>query len=122
MTQYQKYQKQAVTALTSGEQLILLFEKACVNISKAVGCIETNDVSGAHNAIVAAEDIFNYLIETLDMEYPISHSLFSLYNFINDRLTQANIKKDKEILLEIKPLAVKLKETWREAERLSRGR
>ncbi|HAN20866.1 MAG: flagellar export chaperone FliS [Clostridiales bacterium GWF2_36_10] len=119
--QYQRYQKQSVNALTSGEQLVLLFEQACVNISKSINFIEKNDIFGAHNSIIKTENIFYYLIDNLDLTYPISANLFSLYNFITDRLVQANIKKDAKILYEVQKLTCELRDTWKEAEYLSRN-
>jgi len=121
MTQYQKYRQQSVTSLTSGEQIVLLFQQACVNIAKAIDFIESKDINGTHNSIVKTENIFNYLIDSLDMNYSISDDLFSLYNFITDRLLQANIKKDATILREVQPLVCELRDTWKEAELLSRS-
>ncbi len=120
VNQYQKYQKQSVTSLTSGEQLVLLLEKACVNIAKAITCIDSKDIAGVHNSIIKAENIYYYLIDNLDMNFTISSDLLSLYNFLIDRLIQANIKKDVDILKEIQPLAHELLETWSLAERISR--
>ena len=119
-SQYQMY-RQSITSLTSGEQLVLLLEHACVNINRAIDCIEKSDVNGAHNSIVKAENIYYYLIDSLDMRYPISSNLLSLYNFIIEQLSLANIKKDADILRGIQKLAHELKDTWKEAEHISRG-
>lgn len=120
MTQYQKYVQQSLTSLTAGEQIVLLMEKACININLAIDYIEKKDITNAHNMIVKAEDIYFYLIDSLDMNYPIAKNLFSLYNFMIDKLTQANIKKDAEILRSIQNLAYELKDTWKQAEYLTR--
>lgn len=120
IAQYQKYKQQSVNALTSAEQLVLLLEQACVNIAKAINFIDKKDIAGAHNSIVKTENIFYYLIDSLDMSYPISTNLFSLYNYITDRLIQANIKKDVDILGEIQKLTYELRDTWKEAEIISR--
>ena len=117
---YKKYVQQSRTSLTAGEQLILLLEKACININLAIDCIEKKDISGAHDLIVKTEDIYYFLIDNLDMSYPISKNLFSLYNFMIDQLTQANIKKDAEILRQILKIAAELKDTWKQAEYLAR--
>jgi flagellar protein FliS len=119
-SQYQKYRQQSITSLTSGEQLVLLLEHACVNIARAIDCIEKNDINGAHNSIVKAENIYYYLMENLDMKYPISENLMSLYTFMTEQLITANMKKDANILRSIQNLAHELKDTWKEAERLSR--
>ncbi|HBR32918.1 MAG TPA: hypothetical protein DD733_12645, partial [Clostridiales bacterium] len=73
--QYQKYQQQSVSSLTAGEQIVLLFEQACINIAKGINFIEKKDIQGAHNSIVKAENIYNYLIENLDFHYQISSDL-----------------------------------------------
>jgi flagellar protein FliS len=91
-----------------------------VNISKAIEAIENKDISTAHNSIVKTEDIFYYLIDSLDMRYPISKNLLALYDFINDRLVQANIKKDLTPLREAQKIASELRDTWKKAEVLTR--
>ena len=117
---YKKYVQQSITSLTAGEQLVLLLEKACINITRAIDCIEKKDVAGAHNLIVKTEDIYNFLIDNLDMSFPISQNLFSLYEFMVEQLTAANIKKDADILRRILKIAVELKDTWKQAEYLAR--
>jgi flagellar protein FliS len=119
-SQYQKYMKQSVNSLTAGEQINLLFDQACVNISKAIEAIEKKDISAAHNSIVKTEDIFYYLIDSLDMSYPISKNLLALYDFVTDRLVQANIKKDIKPLREAQKIANELRDTWKKAEVLAR--
>ncbi|HHW24143.1 MAG TPA: flagellar export chaperone FliS [Clostridiales bacterium] len=117
---YKKYVQQSITSLTAGEQLVLLLEKACLNISRAIDSIEKKDIETAHALLVKTQDIYYYLIESLDMSFPISKNLLSLYNFIIEQLTEANIKKDAEILKRIQKLATELKDTWKQAEYLAR--
>ncbi len=118
--QYQKYQAQSVGSLTPGEQILLLFEKAAVCLNKAVTCIELKDISGAHNAIVRAQDIYQFLSEHLDMRLEVSHNLFSLYQYIYDELVKANLKKDVETLKRMLSMTRSFKDTWKQAEVLSR--
>ena len=118
---YQKYQKQSVTSHTAGEQLVLLLERAGVELAKAIDFINKSEITSAHNSIIHAENIFLYLIDSLDMSFPISRDLLSLYDFIIDRLTAANIKKDVSIIEEVRPLVAQLHETWKTAEHLSRN-
>lgn len=116
---YQKYKQQSLISLTPGEQLVLLFDQACLNIAKSIDFIEKKDICNAHNSIVKTENIFYSLIDNLDFNYAISKNLHSLYNFILDRLIQGNINKDVNLLREAQKIACELRETWREAERLS---
>jgi len=119
-SQYLKYKQQSVNSLTANEQLILLFEQASVNISKAISFTQKKDIVGAHESIIKTENIFYYLIDSLDMSFPISSNLLSLYNFIIDRLVQANIRKDSDILTEVQSLTHQLRDTWKEADLISR--
>ena len=118
--QYQKYQAQSVGSQTPGEQIILLFEHAVVKLNLAIACIEQKDISGAHNAIVRVQNIYQFLSDHLDMRMEISQSLFSLYQFIYDELVRANLKKDTEILRKMLAMTRDFKDTWKQAEQLSR--
>ncbi len=119
--QYQRYKAQSVGALTPGEQIVLLFEQAAVKLNKAVAAIEQNDVCGAHNAIVSAQNIYLFLSDQLDMRMEISQSLFSLYQYIYDELVKANLKKDIEIVKSMLNMTRSFKDTWKQAEVLGRA-
>ena len=55
-------------------------------------------------------------------KYDVSGRLQSAANsFINDRLLQANIKKDEAIMDEVIPLIEEVRNTWNEAYKLSIG-
>ncbi|HPD00946.1 MAG TPA: flagellar protein FliS, partial [Acetivibrio sp.] len=55
-----------------------------------------------------------------DMQYEISEELFSLYEYMNRRLLEANIKKDKQILEEVTGYAEELRDTWAQAMKLAK--
>ena len=54
------------------------------------------------------------------MDYEISQNLRQLYTFINEKLLDANIKKDKQALFDAKEIVSDLRDTWKEAMALSR--
>lgn len=115
-----QYQNQAVNTATPGELIVLLFGGAIKNIHLAMNAIKSKQTNEANNCIIKAENIFYALIDCLDMRIPISADLRDLYEFINTRLIQANIKKDIAILEEILPLVVDFRNTWQEAEKINR--
>jgi len=119
-SQYQKYKAQSVYALTPGEQIVLLFEQAAVSLSKSLVFIENKDISGAHNAIVHAQNIYLFLCDNLDMRYDISNNLFSLYQYAYDQLVAANLKKDPVIIKQILTMTRDFADTWKKAELQSR--
>ena len=54
------------------------------------------------------------------MDYEISANLRQLYTFVNEKLLDANISKDKKPLAEAKEIVTELRDTWKEAMALSR--
>ncbi len=114
--QYMKYMSQSVNASTPGEQIVMLFAHAALKLTKAIQSIDAKDVPGAHNAIVRAQNIYQFLSDNLDMRYEISKNLYALYQFAIDELTTANIKKDPAILRQILKMTREFEETWRQAD------
>ncbi len=68
-----------------------------------------------HNANIKAQNIVREFILTLDMQYEISQSWASLYEYIHYRLVQGNLKKDREMLVEARGLLAELRDTWHQA-------
>jgi flagellar protein FliS len=118
--QYERYKAQSVGVLTPGEQIVLLFEHAAINLTKAITAIEQNDIGCAHSALIKAQNIYQFLSDHLDMRIEISNNLYSLYQYIYDQLVQANLKKDAEIVRRMLAMTRSFKDTWKQAEVLSR--
>ena len=84
--------------------------------------IQEKDIKMAHNSITRTQDIFTELKVTLDPNAgDWAKQMFNVYSFINDRLLQANIKKDEAIMDEVIPLIEEVRNTWNEAYKLSIG-
>ena len=120
VNKYEKYKSQTISVQTAGEHLILLFDEACISLNKAIFCIEAKDISGSHNSLMKAQSIYQYLIDSLDFNFTISNSLFSLYSFILDKLIEANMKKDPKLLKWVLDNTSQLRDTWKNADKLSR--
>ncbi|HOO75569.1 MAG TPA: flagellar export chaperone FliS [Tepiditoga sp.] len=101
----------------------LLYANAVERLTKSVKMIEEKNYPEANKQITRVEDIINELNISLNMEVggTISENLRSLYNYMYRRLVDANIKKDTEILEEVKGLISDLLETWKEAMKNSVG-
>jgi flagellar protein FliS len=118
--QYMKYKAQSINTATPGEQIVMLFERACLSLAQADRCIEMKDVPGAHNAIIKAQSIYQFLSDSLDMRVEISASLYTLYQYAIDELVTANLKKDAEIVRRILKMTREFEEVWREADMRTR--
>ncbi len=117
---YQQYKQNSIISADKGELTLLLYDGAVKSIKQGIKFIEEKKIQDVHNSIIKAQEIITYLSETLNMEYEISGSLSSLYEYINRRLIEANLKKDKLILGEVLGLVVDLRDTWREAVRIAK--
>lgn len=114
------YVQQTSITATPGELLVMLWNAEIKNIKLAILAINKNDMSEAHNKIIKAQEIIGELIYSLDDRYEISAELERMYSFIRSELVQANMKKDVKILENILPLVTEFRDTWEEANKLSR--
>lgn len=118
---YQQYQQNAIKSASRGDLTLMLYNGAMKFIRQGMKLAEEKDIQGAHNAIVRAQEIIAHLNETLNMDYELSANLASIYEYINRRLMEGNIKKDLAILVEALGLVEELRNTWLEALKLSKA-
>ncbi|MBU3202950.1 flagellar export chaperone FliS [Clostridium algidicarnis] len=119
---YNVYKNNSVN-FASKEQLLLMLLDGAVKFSK-IGrqAIEDKDIKKAHENIVKTQDIFYELINSLDVQKggQWAEGLLKVYEFIIDRLVNANIKKDINIMDEAIPLIEDVRNTWEEAYKISK--
>lgn len=111
---YQQFMQQSVSTMTPVQLLVALYEKAEQELQKAILYIERKNYEKANASIGRAEDIICMLDGSLKMKYEIAENLAALYDYIKDRLVEANVKKDIEIIKEVLPFITELKETFTE--------
>jgi flagellar protein FliS len=113
---YSVYKNNSVN-YASKEQLLLMLVEGAVKFCKiARQAIVDKDIKKAHDALVRTQDIFSELMVSLDTtagDWAVQ--LFRVYDFIKERLIEANISKNLEIIDEILPLVEDINETWKEA-------
>lgn len=117
---YQQYKQQSVLTMTPAELLILLFDELVKRIKQAEIAIENNKMQAANDNLMRAQRIVRYLSQTLNEEYAISEELDRMYDYFLHQLIEANVKKDIEILKELEPLITDMRDTWKQAARLSK--
>ena len=118
---YAQYNNNKVLTASPGELTLMLYEGAIKFCNKAIVAIENKDISRAHTNIVKVENIINYLRTTLDMKYPVAQDFENIYVYLDRRLVEANMKKDKEILEEINMHLRSVRDTWKEVMKISKG-
>jgi flagellar secretion chaperone FliS len=117
---YSQYKENAVFTASPEELTLMLYNGLVKFIMQAQKAIEEKDLQKAHNSIVRAEDIISEFQATLDKRYEISNSLSLIYDYMNRRLVEANIKKDKDILEEVIYFAKELRDTWAQAIKIAK--
>ncbi|MEW6573308.1 MAG: flagellar export chaperone FliS [Bacillota bacterium] len=112
---YQQYRENAILTASQERLALMLFEGAVRFTRQASEHINAKNTSAAHNLLVRAQNILEYLASTVNIEAEVGRNLALLYDFIHDRLIEANIKKDTKPLDEAISLLEDLRDTWRQA-------
>lgn len=113
--QYQSVSLQSEIAGASPHRLIqLLMEGVLSKIAMARHCIDSSNIAGKGENISTAISIIDGLRASLDKERggEIAANLDNLYDYMERRLLQANIKSDKAILDEVSGLIGEVKSAW----------
>ena len=114
------YKNQQIMTASPEELTLMLYNGAIRFIVESMQAIDQDNIEKANKANLRAQDIVREFMCTLDMQYEVSEGYFKLYDYIEHRLIQANIKKDKNQLEEAKNMLQELRDTWVQAMKLSR--
>jgi flagellar protein FliS len=103
--------------------LIMLYDAAIKDIRVAQEAIEANDRGQKAKALDHGVKVIMELINSLRPEKApeIAENLRRLYDFMIDRMIQANLKNDVEQLEPVVKVLIELREAWVEAIRMQRA-
>lgn len=119
-TAYAQYNNSKVLTASPAELTLMLYEGAVKFCNIAVTAMEQKDVQKAHNNIVKVQRIIDYLRQTLDMNYPVAQDFERIYVYLAQRLVDANIKKDPEVLKEVSLHLHSVIDMWKNVMRISK--
>ena len=111
---YAQYNNSKVLTASPAELTLMLYEGAIKFCNIAILAIEQKNIEKAHTNIIKTEKIIDYFRQTLDMSYPVAEDFERVYSYLSRRLTEANVKKDKEILEEVNQHLHSMRDTWNE--------
>lgn len=114
---YAQYANNRVMTASPAELTLMLYEGAIKFCNIAIGAIEEKEIQKANDNIIKAENIIEYLRETLNMKYAVAQDFDNIYAYLLSRLLEANIHKDPEILEEINTHLRSVRDTWKEVMR-----
>jgi len=119
---YAQYNNSKILTASPAELTLMLYEGAIKFCNIAIMGIEQKDIEKAHVNIVKVQRIIDEFRATLDRKYPVSEDFDRVYVYILQRLFEANVKKDKEILEEILVHLRSMRDTWKEVMQKNRVR
>ena len=117
---YAAYQNNSVNTASPGELTLMLYNGSLKFIHIAKKAIEEKNIELKNTNIQKTQAIVNELMVTLNTDLEVSQNLMSLYDYINRRLTEANIKNDAAILEEVEGLITDFRDTWKDVIQLNR--
>lgn len=117
---YNAYKKNSVTTASPGELTLMLYNGCIKFLHQSKKALETKDIETKNINLKKAQAIISELMITLNMDIPLSKQMFSLYEYMNYRLKEANIHNDSAMIAEVEGYIVELRDSWKEAIQINR--
>ena len=118
---YNAYAQNKVMTASPAELTLMLYEGAIKFCNIAVVAIEQKDYAKANTNIQKAERIIGEFQATLNFKYAVAKEFDNVYRYLMERLIQANMKKDTEILEEVLKHLRTMRDTWKEVMHLTKN-
>mgnify|MGYP002069846504 CR=1 FL=1 len=113
-TGYNQYANNKIMTASPAQLTLMLYDGAIKFCNLAIMGIEQKDMNKALTNIRKVENIVQEFRSGLNFKYPVAQDVENVYKYIYDRLVEANIHKDKEILEEILGHLRTMRNTWEE--------
>jgi flagellar protein FliS len=116
---YQQYQESQVFTASKGKLLLMTYDGAIRFIRQAQGHMAERRYEDQNACILKAQRILLELMSTLDSSIApeLAQYLLQLYEYLFNRLIQANVSDDLAILDEVLTHMAELRHAWAEADR-----
>ena len=117
---FNAYKQNSVTTASPGELTLMLYNGCLKFLNKAKQSIADNNIEERNHYIQRSQAIIGELMSTLNMDIEISKQMLPLYEYMNRRLTEANIQNDPSIIDEVEGLVTEFRDTWKEVIKITR--
>lgn len=116
---YAAYQNSKIMTASPAEITLMLYEGAIKFCNIAIMGIEEGNVEKAHANIMKVEHIIEEFQGTLNRKYPVAQDFDKVYVYLLQRLLEANMTKNRDILEEVLGHLRTMRDTWKEVMRLA---
>jgi flagellar protein FliS len=114
----QTYLDVGLTTASPERLLLLLWDRLLLDLDVAEQALGTDDLHAASERLIHAQDIVFELRSTLREDaWDGAKGLGALYQFVEARLVEANVRKDVAVVLECRGLLEPLHTAFQEASR-----
>ncbi|MFT9456444.1 MAG: flagellar export chaperone FliS [Liquorilactobacillus hordei] len=110
------YLKNQVMSASPNKLIEMLYQGAIKSVKIAGLAIENDNPKKAHKELVRAQDILMELKNSLntEIESRVPTDLEALYDFMNEQLVKANIRKDQTLLPPVVKMLTELLDAWQQ--------
>lgn len=112
------YKQNQIMTANPKKLIVLLYDGCIKKMKQAKLALDEKDIEQTNTALKKAQDIVLELQSTLNFEQggEIAENLDAIYTYLMDKLIEANIKKDTEVLSQACQLLEDLRGAWTESE------
>ncbi|MFG6147997.1 flagellar export chaperone FliS [Halobacillus sp. B23F22_1] len=110
----QAYQNNSVETASPGELTLMLYNGCIKFIRGGKKALEQKDYPKKNEVIQKAQAIIRELMVTMNQDYAVANDVLPLYEYMLNRLVEANTKNDAAILDEVEGLVTEFRDTWKQ--------
>lgn len=111
---YQKYKQNSVKTASQGELTLMLYNGCLKFLKQAKVAIDENNIENRNTNLIKAQNIIRELMVTLNMDYEISNNYMKLYDYLLNRLIEANTKNDRQAIEEVEGFVAQFQDNWKQ--------
>ncbi|GAB1482376.1 flagellar export chaperone FliS [Treponema sp.] len=118
------YRETRIRTASQGQLIVMLYDEAVKQLDLGLDILaketpgkkDPSLIEKLNIALVKAQEIVTELMASLDFEQggEIARNLFSLYNWFNRELLQANVARDAERIKAVRTMMDELRSAWNE--------
>ncbi|MET1029633.1 flagellar export chaperone FliS, partial [Domibacillus tundrae] len=111
---HQAYANNSVNTASPGDLTLMLYNGCIKFIRYAEKAMKENNIEQKNTNVQKAQAIIRELSITLKTDTDLAKNMLSLYEFLHERLVEANIKNDPAILKEVEEFVTEFRDTWKQ--------
>jgi flagellar protein FliS len=111
---YGAYRRIQTETASPADLILQLYDGLLNNLQRADDAMTAGqDLAAANAALLRAQDIVMELVASLDLDAgEIAQQLADLYQYVYQRLIEANVRKDRDAIAEVIRLMGRIRDAW----------